>query len=219
LILFDHSKYVDATDTVLNNTAFHCPFDGNDSTHVLLQSEDHKWRTKEAAALSVAVLDERVWSDRDTLVSNPDAISSKYPSSHRTVSRAWERQRVHLLDPTEALTDFKSFVSDVKDQMDDDWKLPIHGMCDFLIVHQGIIDKVKQEQGKDLFKNSWQSLKKRYRWIVIDTGRGSPDQAEEEGLRWVEYSNLADPLLHAAADKFQLSRLLFALRADTVGTP
>lgn len=165
-------------------------------------------RIKEAAGLSVAVIDERVWLEKDgTAV---EGVSHYVSEANTTRFAVWEKRRVYLQDANFALDNFSEFVDNLHPNLD---------IFDFLIIHQGIIDTVR-DKDKENFDRLWRRLKNRARWVVIDSGRGQPEQAREDDLRWVEYSNLAECLVQYAGDKFRLAELLWTLRASAkIGGP
>jgi hypothetical protein len=160
-------------------------------------------RIKEAAALSVAVIDERVWLEKDGAASEG---VRKY-EGEEAISRlaVWAKRRVFLQDTNSALKNFDEFVNALQP--------PDRGVFDFVIIHQGIIDSAKDKFSSS-FEASWKKLKSKSRWLVIDSGRGQPEQARDLSLRWVEYSNLAECLIKYAGDKFRLAELLWTLRAS-----
>ncbi|MGZ8846391.1 MAG: hypothetical protein ACXW3C_07990 [Pyrinomonadaceae bacterium] len=161
-------------------------------------------RVKEVAALSVAVIDERVWLEKDGVAG--DGVRKYTTPAMRSRLAVWEKRRVYIQNTNKALLDFSAFVDSLT---------PSNiGIFDFIIIHQGIIDSVKGV-GDPHFKDAWRKLKGKARWLVIDSGRGQPEQARLEYLRWVEYSNLAECLIHYAGDKFRLAGLLWTLRASS----
>ena len=158
-------------------------------------------RIKETTGLSVAIIDERVWLEKDGEATEG---VRHYVSSKSRVD-VWRKRRVYLQDANKALDNFPHFVENLAPA-----DLPVF---DFIIIHQGIIDSIKDKE-KDNFDPAWRKLKNRSRWIVIDSGRGQPEQARVHNLRWVEYSNLAECLVQRAGDKFGLAELLWTLRAS-----
>ncbi|HJT27331.1 MAG TPA: hypothetical protein VJ784_07990 [Pyrinomonadaceae bacterium] len=167
-------------------------------------ADNHKrLRIKETAGLSVAVIDERVWLEKD----GPATEGVRNYTGSTSRFDVWKKRRVFLQDANKALDNFSSFVENL-----DPEGIPVF---DFIIIHQGIIDSAKEkEKDKKVFDAIWKTLKNRARWMVIDSGRGQPEQAREDNLRWVEYSNLAECLVQHAGDKFRLAELLWTLRAS-----
>ena len=156
---------------------------------------------KEAAAVKIAVLDERIFDRRHDAASG---TGTKYLKNSK-FGKAWAKRRVYLLDHEKAEKSFKT--------------LPLDGLeegefYDVLVVHQGIIDKLrdKLKQSPQEYEAGWRRLKERARFVVVDTGRGKPDTARDEGLRWLEYSNLSEAVFRGS--KLDVVSLLFALRAD-----
>jgi hypothetical protein len=206
-LLFDHQGESDNTN-LFKKAAFHECFTGGTSTDTLLQSRDSRmrWRVKEAAAISVGVLDERVFLEKDNEAR--EAVDKYSKSENKKIIKAWQTRRVYLFNHESAIGDFEQFVQN---------KLAYYGFLDFFIIHQGIIDAIKksdEEKHTSKFTKGWNILKEKVRWLIIDTGRGRPDQAIRECLRWVEYSNLAEFVLQRCAVKYDLAQLLFALQAE-----
>lgn len=200
-LAFDHKNHSDTTN-LFRCSAFHQSFRSDSPTAVLLD-EGNPYQIKEMAAISVAVIDERIWLERDG-----DAVAGvdKYKyAENKKQRKAWEKRRVYLQDTDEARKDFREFVNQLKPPNEDPY-------FDFIIIHQGIIDEVKKQLGENEFRRSWETLKSKARWVIIDTGRGEPEMARNERLRWVEYSNLAECLVRNAGDKMTLAHLLWALR-------
>lgn len=74
---------------------------------------------------------------------------------------------------------------------------------DFLIIHQGLIDKMTDKKG------FYKAVKEKYSYIVIDSGRGVPSNLEK-GTSYIEIGALerfVDEL-----DKYSLIQTLFSLR-------
>jgi hypothetical protein len=182
-----------------SKAAFHECFSSGLPTVELLKSENNRWRVKEAAAITVAVLDERVFMERNREARK--AVGKYKCPGNKTVEGAWKKRRVYLLDHEQAIKRFDNFLNEGV-------------VYDFFVIHQGIIDEVKKRD-EDCFSRGWKRIKDCSRWIVIDTGRGEPGQARAERLRWVEYSVLSDRLINNAAEKYGLAQLLFALRAKS----
>jgi len=217
-LVFDHKDNQDAT-TLFESAAYHQGFRHGSLTAQLLEKKSKglirdtslrtdgqlenysRLRIKEAAGLSVAVIDERVWLEKDGQAL--EGVSHyAFPISR---VKAWAKRRVYLQNTNKALDAFASFVDNL-------YPSKIH-VFDFLIIHQGIIDTVRAKEPK-YFEDAWTKLKDRARWVVIDSGRGQPEQAGNDDLRWVEYSNLAECLVQYAGDKFRLAELLWTLRAS-----
>lgn len=80
----------------------------------------------------------------------------------------------------------------------------------FLVIHQGILDKVEKNGAGDAEK-LMQSLKKKCRWRIIDSGRGVPPEIETHNdVRFIETSALLKML--ETYDKHALVQTLFSLR-------
>lgn len=161
-----------------------------------------------------------LWEEGEVLLGEDNLPSSLFEEGHvRREGKAWEKGRVWLLNHRNALDNFGKFVADLDTQFMDTLNEgdKIKPLFDFFIIHQGIIDEIKRldaEKRTSRFEEGWVRLRKKVRWLVVDTGRGRPDQAVNDCLRWVEYSNLADCLVQRAAAKLDLAHLLFALQAE-----
>jgi len=218
LIVFDHHATPEATN-LHEIAAYHESISWGTATQKMLykrgslsqsvkpmtssMSENiSRMRIKEAAALSVAVIDERVWLEKDGV----GAEGSKYYKVDNSRRAVWQKRRVYLQDADAAFQDFDDFVSKLFPEA--------ISVFDFLIIHQGIIDNAREKTG-DNFSAIWQKLEHKARWVVIDSGRGQPEQARAHNLRWVEYSNLAECLVHYAGNKLKLAELLWTLRASS----
>ncbi|MGH9822602.1 MAG: hypothetical protein ACREDR_05055, partial [Blastocatellia bacterium] len=164
------------------------------------------YKMLEAGVLSIAILDQRIYGDRAKALKG--AGTTKY-SEFMTFQTAWEKRRVFLLDTDEANRNFRKLVDELRD-----------GQFDVLVVHQGDIDEIRktvsEAEKKDAnapgFDKLWEGLKKKANWVMVDTGRGKPDLAKNERLRWVEYSGLAETM--AKRTKFELVSLLMGVRAE-----
>jgi hypothetical protein len=222
-LAFDHAKAQDKTK-LYAAAAYHQGFRHGTITAEFLSKKNNelirdsvrrtdeqvtnysRLRVKETAALSVAVIDERVWLEKDGEA--PEGV--QHYTSQRSREAVWRKRRVYLLNTNEALKNFQKFV---------DVHLNAYGIpvFDFIIIHQGIVDGIKEKETEDFDRPTgpWRALKNRARWMVIDSGRGQPEQARDENLRWVEYSNLAECLVQYAGDKFRLAELLWTLRASS----
>jgi len=168
--------------------------------------KESRFRVKETAAVSVAIIDERVWLEKDGAATH-GVKKYKGEEFNRRLA-VWAKRRVFLQDTNFALRDFNAFL--------DALNPPDGGFFDFVIIHQGIIDGVKDRMTSKEFLAVWLKLRSKARWLVVDSGRGQPEQAREGNLRWVEYSNLAECLIQYAGDKFRLAELLWTLRASAV---
>jgi hypothetical protein len=205
-LVFDHKEGSDNTN-LFRNSAFHYSISGGTPTANLLK-EGNPYLIKEMAAISVAVIDERIWLEKD---GKAVAGVSKYKNKdNQKRINTWRKRRVYLQDTDEVRRNFKKFVEELK---------PPNGDCffDFIIIHQGIIDEVRKQLGENEFQETWEALKSKARWVIITTGRGEPEMARNERLRWVEYSNLAECLVQSAGDKIILVHLLWGLRISPKG--
>ena len=133
----------------------------------------------------------------------PQQVDQAVQSS-KSLFNVWEKRRVYLQNADDAVANFSDFVEHMHPPDGND-------CFDFVVIHQGIIDEVKKTLTLDKFNAAWTKLKKRTRWLVIDTGRGLPEQARLESHRWVEYSNVAECVARYAGDKFRFAQLLSAL--------
>jgi hypothetical protein len=219
LLVFDHHPASDTT-ALFRRAAYHEALDSHSplanlllkSSTILRGSEElgpallereRRHRIKETAGMSVAVIDERVWLEKD----GPAERGVRKYAAPRSRHDVWARRRVFLQDTNEALRDFGRFAQSL---------VPTHvEIFDFVIIHQGIIDAVRDKMTTKAFEDAWLGLRAKARWLVVDSGRGQPEKARESNLRWVEYSNLAECLIQEAGDKFKLAELLWTLRASS----
>lgn len=219
-LVFDHQTNSDAT-TLFRAAAYHDTFNQGSPLANLLEKQGRSRRIrpeqmtaemlesrrrlyiKEAAALSVAIIDERVWLEKDGAATEG---VKKYGGAARSRIVVWRKRRVFVQDTNHALRNFSEFV--------DTLAPPDRNIFDFIIIHQGIIDGVRDRVGEK-FLEKWDSLRRKARWVVVDSGRGQPEQARADDLRWIEYSNLAECLIQHAGDKFRLAELLWTLRASS----
>jgi hypothetical protein len=211
-LVFDHDWENQDQSKLYKSALFHWSLRrrGDDSAYVQLLS-GNRWQIKETAAITVAILDERIYMERERPATSGWGGVDRYSDQAKRLETVWEKRRVYLLDAQKALKDFGQTVQEVERIID---KTGCK-FLDFLVIHQGIIDEIiKKHPGENGFQNNWTRLKSLFRWIVIDTGRGEPEQARKDRLRWVEYSNIADCLIQYAGDKFRLAQVLFALRAN-----
>lgn len=228
LLVFDHLEKSNTT-VLFEKAAYHESFskDGGSSVAKLLlwqsapsddasgetSAEQSRFRLHETAALSVAIIDERVWLEKD----GPASVLTKYTEDFRTREQIWNKRRVFLGDTGKAFDDFEAFIEELTP--------PDREIFDFIIIHQGIIDAARDKLEKMVvsgervsqsrFDRAMNQLRGKARWLVIDSGRGQPEHAVAGNLRWVEYSNLAECVIHNAGDKFRLAELLWRLRAST----
>ncbi len=163
------------------------------------------YRIKEAAAVKVGVVDERIFQRRDEIKDFVEGSDKYGEQNSLKIKSLWEKRRVDILDIDPIVKDFYSFADSLEEST-----------YDFFIIHQGLIDDARKPEntGPDRFEEGWKLLKQKVRWVIIDTGRGKPERAMQEGLRWIEYSNLAEYLINRAGDKYGLTRILFALQAE-----
>lgn len=220
-LVFDHRPEADKSK-LFKVAAYHEALDSESATARLLErragaieneeeistkmiERQSRFRIMETAGLSAAIIDERIWLERYGTASQG---VKKYKSEKATSRLAvWAKRRVFLQDTNFALNDFGEFV--------DALTPPDRDVFDFIIIHQGIIDGVRDRMRVKDFTDTWLKFRSKARWLVVDSGRGQPEQAREGSLRWVEYSNLAECLIQYAGDKFRLAELLWTLRASS----
>ena len=190
-------------------------------------------RLLEASAISVAILDERIFERADE---TPQGIGTggyetrPDDTDRLTFGKAWRKRGVHLLDhgydqiqtskgeTLPARVGSKGLFAQMPLPGIDD-KQVREGLYDVLVVHQGVLDKLrnqsqelKEQTGREGdIEECWDRLRDRARVVVIDTGRGKPPEATRLGLRWLEFSNLSEAVF--SGGKLQLATLLFALQA------
>lgn len=218
---FDHKIDKQEETELYKQSAYHQAILGGQPMAILLgkswQEKDERllYQFKEAAAVSVAILDERIFGQGNTEAKSCEGIDKYNSNEAREIKALWQERRVDILDIERAIKDFPSFVKNLplsKRLL----TLQSSFVYDFFVIHQGLIDEARKlgNTGSRNFEEGWQLLMKAVRWIIIDTGRGKPDRAKEENLRWIEYSNLAEYIINKV-DKYGLMRMLFALQAET----
>jgi len=196
------------------------------------------WRLKEASALSVAILDERIFERAKDVPSGIGTGKYKFQPEKLTFSGAWRKRGVYLLnhhfDGLRAESGEILLLDDNTEGLFSDMPLPgitqlQHGeecvrdkLYDFLVVHQGVLDKLHDQSeklnhetgSKGDFEQGWERLLDHARVVVIDTGRGKPPESQSRGFRWVDFSNLSEAAFRGG--KLQLATLLFALQATRI---
>jgi hypothetical protein len=157
-------------------------------------------RLVEVACTNVGVLDKRLWEEGDASmtvgVEDPD---DPFEGGIKSVLK---RQNIFVLDTDSALSNFEQFVENLP--------CGFH----FLIMHQGEIDDINRKEFKR-FDDFWTELKRKVGHVIITTGRGKPDRALKEGLKWVAWSELQEILFAKPATiacKLRLVNLLYSLR-------
>jgi hypothetical protein len=220
-LVFDHNPRADESK-LFAKAAYHEALDSDSTTTKLLQTRSgvveyseevstqmlvrrSRFRIKETAGLSVAIIDERVWLEKGRAATR--GVKKYSGKGAKTLLAVWAKRRVFIQDTNRALSSFAEFVTALAP--------PDRPLFDFIIIHQGIIDGVRDKMTSKEFQNVWLNLRAKARWLVVDSGRGQPEQAREGNLRWVEYSNLAECLIQYAGDKFKLAELLWTLRASS----
>lgn len=182
-----------------------------DADELSLQATEAIWRIKEASALSIAILDERIYEKKNQKRSGKG--TEKY-SEGLSFEQAWRKRRVYLLDADRAVEGLSKFSNRQPSRIlwKDNPQLRQDNCFDFLVVHQGILDKIRDAEGIEVFEAGWRELKAKARHVVITTGRGRPETARKETLRWIEFSNLSEAV--SRGSKADLATLLFALQAE-----
>lgn len=206
-IVFDHNNLRISELTMLDGSAcFHVPFSAGGTFSSLLESDAErlsilKYELRESAAINVAILDSRIWEQGRREIDLP---KTRTPLS---LADFWARLGVDIIDHAKVIEDFGGFVEGITSNYH------------FMIVHQGELDETRKHDGD--FDAHWSLLRKKVGNIVIDTGRGLPDQAKQQRLRWIQYSLLqnivvdqARELTSVATAKYNLVQLLFSLRAE-----
>lgn len=203
-ILFDHKS--DNNETGLcSKASLRVPFDSADALGYLLQSDLTqlkflRYEFLESFNTKVAIVDNRVWEECSK------QISIKKCNNVAIIKDVWKKMGVEFFDHNEAITDFKDFV----EKREQGYK--------YLIFHQGEIDEIKKNIKNDFWQN-WKKLCKKFDHVIIDTGRGVPDQAKKDNLRWVQYSSIQDCIINQIKNnigiaKYNLIKLLSSLKRD-----
>lgn len=207
-VVFDHASNISAESELYRSARFHVPFSGGDALYNLWHGDEEelelvRYYLLEAAFTNVAVVDSRISEE-----AHRPAGASKIPDGI-SLGSVWSRMGVDLLDHQPIVESFGAFVQDL-----------VHQKYKFLVFHQGELDNIIQKD--KVFDEHWKMLKNKVGHIVIDTGRGRPDQAKKDGLRWLPYTDLQDIIIgqirgnNASVAKYNLVKLLFSLVPETV---
>jgi len=204
-VLLDHKKESD-NSKLYTAVACHIPFDTSGGTiyEIVKKTDEESYligQLIEMGATTIAIVDDRIWKTRNKIVN----VEKYKIESSKEILSLWERKGVDICDVDCAINDFEQFVENFPKQK-----------YQFLIFHQGEIDEIKKRTG-DKFKQLWKILKNRVLCTVIDTGRGVPEQALEDNLRWVPYSLLQECIIEKAGHslaKKRLVDLLVTLKAE-----
>jgi hypothetical protein len=145
----------------------------------------------------IAVIDERIFAKRE--IGRPHDKFEFKP----TVKQLWEKRGVRIIDPEEFINGNWSGI----------------GEPDFLVIHQGVIDKYKNaHKDKNDFIKRWENeIKNKVPFLVIDSDRGKPDGVEKLGAMWIQFSDLGDIMVHKSEDslaKYLLIEILTSLRGE-----
>lgn len=154
----------------------------------------------ESLCWRIAVVDERIFEKKDKTISLRNWNFKPY------LFQLWSKRGVSLLDHNKFI--------------DGDWTDITSSKPDILIVHQGVIDKfIDRNNGdRNVFSQRWRNeIRNKIPYLIIDSDRGEPDQdhLRELGARWLQFSDLADILVHKANNnlaKVLLVNLLTAIR-------
>jgi hypothetical protein len=168
-------------------------------------------RLREAAALTALVLDERIFARaKEKRPAKPPF--HKY-SADMTRGQIWRKQRIYVMDhafaeKTEAEEMIRRFKEFLRIASSDSPPFPY----DFLIVHQGILDKMRRRLDAQTYPMLRLQMEALARHVVITSGRGRPGVEEEPVRRWVSFSALSNILLFGT--KLDLADLLLSLRSE-----
>ncbi len=81
---------------------------------------------------------------------------------------------------------------------------------DFFIIHQGILDKLGDKVDLEKEINRWK--KKYFPYVIITSGRGTPDNVPPNS-KFLPFSNIETTLISRPISKFVLTRMLFRVIA------
>lgn len=205
-IIFDHRTQPDDSQ-LFKEASFHVPFSAEDGLGALLRSDVKqlkllRYEFLEATTTRIAVVDNRIWEEGQRTVK-----IKKYKNDSAQIKYAWEKMGVTFYDHSIVIDDFGSFVKSIKGNI-----------YKFIIFHQGEIDEIKKVDKE--FDNNWKTLKSKVSYVIIVTGRGVPEQAKDDDLRWVQYALLQNYLIDQIKGqdigiaKYNLIQLLFSLRRE-----
>jgi len=205
-VLLDHKRNSD-TSALYSKVACHIPFGSEEPLVAILKEIPQKpyliYELIEMGITKVAIIDDRIWKARNKICPVGRARYEKEQS--KRLLNLWERKGVFIKDSDSLVSNFENFVEGFPDKK-----------YHFLIFHQGEVDEIKKRVKENEFKDLWNRLKSKVICTVIDTGRGAPKQASEDGLRWIPYSLLQKCVLEEAGDSLAKKRLLDYLISSRV---
>jgi hypothetical protein len=202
--LFDHNADSDNENGLYGEVACHFPFTSEHPLGKIIIGIPQKPYLKneliEMGATKIAIVDDRIWRERNW----PCIIGRYKDNTHKKLLTVWQKRGVKICNVENAIKDFESFVEKFPDQ-------EYH----FLIFHQGEIDEIKKRT-KINFNALWNRLKRKVSCTVIDTGRGVPDQAQKDNLKYVPFSLLQEYIINKSGDSLAKKGLvdyLFSVKA------
>ncbi|MEW6419329.1 MAG: hypothetical protein AB1480_14655 [Nitrospirota bacterium] len=210
-ILLDHLRGSDKS-SLYKSVACHIPFGTEEPlfSEILQKIPDANYLICELIEMGitkVAIVDDRIWKAQDKSCPLPRGRYTEDLS--KKLFNLWERKAVDIIDTDNLVLNFKEFVNSFPNKK-----------YHFLIFHQGEIQEIKKRIKENEFKEFWNKLKTKVICTLIDTGRGTPEQALEDNLRWLPYSLLQECVLEKAYDSLAKKRLidhLMSSRAEEKG--
>lgn len=181
-------------------TEFFIPYSSTDDIGRLIsQSDKHRyfrWEIAEMVYSRILIIDERVYDSKDI------------DKGGERIKEIWKRQGVDIIEHTQIIDRPGSILEKLIDN-----GVQYH----FLIIHQGIIDKIIEKHDKKLFDAIWERIEANVPFPIVVSGRGKPETVTEGKGRWLQFADLEQHILQCADKpdaKYHLVQVLFALREE-----
>lgn len=196
------SEYILSHGSTDKPHGFSISYSSGESLATLIHSSiynDHylQWEIAEMVHIRILIVDERVYDSKDI------------PKGEETIGETWARQGVDIVDDLLVIT-----------KPDDLKEMLKKKRYTFLIIHQGVIDKII-EKHKDapgfVFDKWWGDIQDQDKvaFTVIDSGRGEPEMVKDGKGRWLQLSDLEHHIVECCGQsdaKYNLIQVLYALR-------
>jgi SAM-dependent methyltransferase len=179
-----------------DNNRFYLSYSSTDVLGKLISASMKKfylrWEIAEMVYSRILILDERIYNLKDR------------KKNDKTIEEIWKKLGVDIKNHLDIINDPNNIGS-------------ILNNFDFIIIHQGIIDKIIDKHGPNSLNTFWNSIIEKVAFPVIVSGRGKPDLVREGKGRWLQLSDLQAHILDSAGKseaKYNLLQVLFALREE-----
>jgi len=182
---------------------FYIPYSGTDDLGRIISQIGkrgyRRWEITEMVYSRILIIDERIHDSRDIR------------KGDERIEEIWKRQGIDIIEHTQIMERPEIILE----------KLDNKGAgYHFLIIHQGIIDKIIERHGKSKFDSVWTNIEQKVPFPVVSSGRGKPEAVREGKGRWLQFSDLEQHILQCADNpdaKYHLIQVLFALREEKRG--